>query len=245
MEDVTTAPSAPAGVSQAPSAPWPFLKRFIAVFTSPRPLFEHLAGRPSWMAPFLVGVGLVALFYIFLWDPVILPESLEQMEASGQSSEQAAEFMSGAGRWVFTAFGILAVGVITLIWALAVWIVGGFLLGGRFTFRQALSITTHAGLVAVPGVLVKIPMALFSKTAQVSIGPGAFFPPSQAEGFANKFLANVLFNLDLFTIWQTALVALGVSVVALLPRGKAGVGIWGLYAVFVVLGALLGAAFQR
>ncbi|MGH7727150.1 MAG: YIP1 family protein [Candidatus Eiseniibacteriota bacterium] len=243
MEDVTPVPSAPAA-TPASSAPWPFPKRFAAVFTSPRALFEHLAERPTWLAPMILAVVLIAAFILILWDPVMLPETIEKIEEGGQNAEQGIEMMTTIGRWITLITGVIGGVVVTFIWAAAVFFVGGFLLGGKMSYKHALSLVTHAGLVAVPGLLVRIPLALFSKTAQVSIGPGAFFPPSQAEGFAAKFFANVLFNLDLFTIWQTALVALGVAVIARVPKGRANLGIWGLFAVFVLLGSLAGAVFQ-
>lgn len=248
MEQVPAAPSVPSASSTtgtAPTAPWPFPKRFISVFTSPRALFEHLAVQPSWLVPFLVGMLLIVIYIMILWDPVMLPETLAKMEESGQASEQALDMITNVGRWTTLGAVLIGATVITFLYALAVFFVSGFLLGGRIKYKQALSIVTHSGLVAVLGTIVRIPLAFFSKTAQATIGPGVFFPPSQAEGFPQKFLANLLTNFDLFTLWQTALVALGVSVVANLPKGKANAGIWGLYLVFVLLGSLLGALFQQ
>ncbi len=235
-------------VAAAPEAaslePWPFPRRVIAAFTSPRALFERLAQRPSWFAPLALLLVLVALYIVILWNPVMLPESLAKAEESGPGSAAAEQFMTTVGRIIIPCFAIVTTAIVMFLYSWFVQLVGGFMLGGTLSYRQALSIVTHASMVGLPGFLLRIPLALISKSSQVTVGPGMLFPAAQAEGFGGHFLSAFLGGLDLFSLWSTALIALGVSVVARVPSGKANAGIWGLFAVGLFVGALIAGGFS-
>ena len=71
---------APAPVATRDEAPWPFPRRLVALFTSPKALFEHLEQRPSWFVPLLVSLLLVAVFVVVLWNPVLMPKMLLRLE---------------------------------------------------------------------------------------------------------------------------------------------------------------------
>jgi hypothetical protein len=241
MADLTAPTSAPASST---GEAWSFPRRFIAVFTSPKALFEHLDARPSWFVPFLVSLAFVILFLVILWHPVILPQVLEKLDEKG-APDNAVEMMTKNGL-TFQLIGVLIVAsALAFFSALVAWVVGGFILGGSLTYRKALAITTHASLVTIPALLVIIPLALISRTAEVSVGPGMLYLARDAEGFGGKYLASLLTFLDVFRLWQNALVVVGVSVIGRLPRGKAAVGMWTAYVVLALVGALLSAVLQR
>jgi len=234
-DQVAAAPGA------VPTEPWSFPRRFVAAYTSPRALFEHLAERPSWFLPFLVILLLVIAFVVGLYDSVLLPENLAKMAEQGKSSPQAEAFMSGiGGRLVIPGFATLATAGVLFLYSAFVLMIGAFLLGGKFSYRQALSVVTHASMVGVLGFVVRVPLALISKTAQVTVGPGMLFPAAQAEGFGGHFLSSFLASFDLFNLWQTALIALGVSVVARVPSGKASAWVWILFLLSALVGGLFG-----
>ena len=238
MSEISSpAPGAPSSVGAA----WPFPRRFMAVFTSPRALFEHLAERPTWVVPFLVSLAAFVLVYMILLDPVIVPQQITRIEDSGRpNADQAIAMMSGPIKYSFVVFGLIFVAGATFLYALAVFVVGSFVLGGKFTYRHALSLVTHAGLVLLPSAILRVPLALVTKKAEVTFGPGAFFPIDQAEGFGGRFLSFAMFGLDVFTLWQTALIALGVGVMArIAPPSRAAVPVWVLFVIVTIVGAAL------
>ena len=83
MEVTTT----PAPVATRDEAPWPFPRRFVALFTSPKALFEHLEHRPTWLVPLLVTLALVATYIVVLWNPVILPNMLVRFEPASKQMQ--------------------------------------------------------------------------------------------------------------------------------------------------------------
>jgi len=103
MEDY----AAPAPVATRDEAPWPFPRRLIALFTSPKALFEHLEQRPSWFVPLLVTLVLVAVYVVTLWNPVILPNMLARFE-----EKDAPQNMVAYGSETFEAKDFVRTGLL-------------------------------------------------------------------------------------------------------------------------------------
>ena len=238
MSDMTT----PSPIDAAPAGAWPFPRRLVAVFTKPRALFEHLAERPAWFVPFILLLAAAAIYVVATWNGAWVPEMTTKMEEQ-QAPDEAFEMIQNYGLAMYGVMIPLIGGIVTLIYAVAVMFIGGFLLGGRLSFRQALSIVCHAGLVSLVALPIRILLANAASSPQVTLGPGALLPPGDQTGFAMKFLAFFFQSFDLFTLWQTALVALGVSVIARVGLKPAMVAMFGLLLVFALLGAVMGAAF--
>jgi len=239
--EVTTVP---APVSTGNTSPWPFPRRFVALFTSPKALFEHLEERPTWVVPFLVTLLLVATYIVVLWNPVILPNMLVRFEEK-DTPQNVVDMMTKNGLMFSLLPGIIFGAIVTFLTALIVQGIGGFLLGGKLSYRQALSIVSHTGMIALPAFAIMIPLALVSKTPQVSVGPGMLFSAETAEGFFPRFIAQFMASIDVFKIWQVALTALGVSVIGRVERSKATVAMFVAYFVASLLGACLAAVMPR
>src|SRR5258705_12081342 len=159
MEDLPS--SAPVASSDEPA--WSLPRRFVAVFTSPKALFEQLEHRPSWFVPLLVSLALVAVYSIVLWNPVILPEMLTKFEEQG-TPDSAVETMTRIGLPISLGSAFVFGTAFTFLIALIVQAVGGFLLGVKITYKQALSIVCHTSLVSVPAMAGLIPLALGAET---------------------------------------------------------------------------------
>ena len=229
-----------AGPLNAP-APWPFPRRLVAVFTSPRALFEHLEFRPTWLVPFVLLLLAAAAYVVFTWDSAWVPMMTAQLDEQG-APDQAYEMIAGNGKILYSFLIPFFGGLVTVIYAAIVMGAGSFMLGGKLSFRQAMSIVCHAGLVGLIAAPIRIVTANLAQNPQVTLGPGALLPMADQEGFAMKFLAGFLQGFDVFSIWQTVLVALGVSVVARVGYRASLTVMFVLFVVFSLVGALIGAA---
>lgn len=236
MSDVAVPPQA----APASTAPWPFPRRLAAVFTAPRALFEHLADRPSWLLPFVLLLLAGTAFVVFTWNDAWVPEMTTKMEEQGAGGE-AMEWMTTNGMVLYSFIIPIFAAIFTLAYGAAVMFTANFVLGGKMAFKQAMSVVSHAGLVGLVGLPIRILLANASSSPRVTLGPGALLPADQQEGFAMKFLANFLQAFDLFTLWQTVLVGIGVAVIARVAPRSAMIAMFALFVVFSLLGALVGA----
>ena len=100
---------------------------------------------------------------------------------------------------------------------------GGKLMGASLSFSQAATIAVLGGVPRLIGWLLMPVQAIVSdgskarSIADLSLGPARFVNPDQLS----PTLLTLLGNLDLFRIWQIALTAIGVAVVARVSKGTA------------------------
>ena len=91
-------------------------------------------------------------------------------------------------------------------------------------FAAAMMIATYSQFPRVIEMIVNAIQGLMlspesiTSRFSVQIGPARFLGPD-----SNRVLQTILGGLDLFTIWVTVLLAIGISVVARVPRSRAAI----------------------
>jgi hypothetical protein len=233
-------PAGPAETGTLRSLP----ARAIGLVTSPRSVFEELRVKPSWFWTTMVLVVFGIVLSIVIYDPVLYPMFMEQAETQAQSSEQLAQiedfYGSPAAKYGMSfLFGGVMNLISVVVTGLLMFAICGMLLGGKVTVRQGFSVAAHAFLVHIPRALILLPIMFSQQDPRFSLGPGALFPPRDAIGFGQNFLASFLSGLDLFNIWALALCILGMSVITGLPSRKIGVPLSIGYLIVIVFFSVL------
>jgi hypothetical protein len=155
-------------------------------------------------------------------NPEITPEQLEK--ARGFQDKFAV-----VGAVIFTPIMVLVTG-------LFLWIVGK-LFDSDQQLGDAMMVSTFSFFPKVLAVVAAALIAMYvdpsTITSQfsVTLGPGRFIDTT-----AQPVLAAIAGRLDIFTIWVTVLLAIGLHVTGKVPKGKAAIA-----AIIVwILGALPG-----
>jgi hypothetical protein len=249
MSPDTPAAGATASSLVTPARLRPLWARAWALVISPRSVFEELAERPGWFwtALLISGVALVISYLIF--EPVVYPYLLVKLESRNLPGDQLSHMQDLYGSPGFHWFSsLMAAGlnlVMIVLLGLILFGICSFLLGGRARVRQALAVAAHAWLVHVPRTLLVLPVMFSRQDPTVTLGPGAFFPLSEAEGFGARALAGLLAGLDLFNLWSLALCILGMSVVSKLSAKQTAAALVPAYVLAITLASLVGAAFPQ
>ena len=216
--------------------------RAIALITSPRSVFEELKVKPAWFGATLTLAIISVVISIVIYDPVIYPMMLDQLEAQAPSSEQIAQmedlYASPAMKYGISIFAGVMNFVFVIITGLLLYAILGMLLGGKLTVRHGFAVAAHAYLVHIPRSLVLLPIMFSQQDPRVSLGPGVLFPVRDAIGFGQNFVASFLSSLDLFNIWALALCILGMSVITGLPNRKVGVTLSIGFLIVILVGAV-------
>jgi hypothetical protein len=135
--------------------------------------------------------------------------------------------MAKIGAFVFVPIGIFLTGL--MLW------VCGKLVEAKQTLGQATMVSSFAFMPrAVEGLVVALQglwldPSTFNGRWRVSLGVGRFLDPDATS----PALVALLGRLDVFTIWVTVLLAIGLAVTAKIPRSRAAVAA----AIVWVLGA--------
>jgi hypothetical protein len=203
---------------------------FIDIFASPSAVFRRREHGSVFVPLFVVTLLTGVIFYLNsgalqpLFDaefdrqmaavmranPKITPEMVENMRAFGTRVGQVGVF-------VFLPLAMLCVGVVT-------WVAGKLVDAGE-SFVTALVVAAYSFTPrALEGVVNGL-QALFLDPAQfngrfrITFGPGRFLDPDTTS----PLLIALVGRLDLFTLWITVLIAIGVAVTGRIPLRRAAI----------------------
>jgi len=232
--------SAPTAASPASASVW---EDFIDIFYAPSAVFERRRNASFLIPMLVVVVAVVALFLVnrAAWEPIIDAEMARAIAKQPNLKPEQAEAMRKMGP-TFNKIGVFIGTPIAIFFTgLALWVVGKFF-DAKQTLGQAVMVASYASVprivegvtTAVQGLLLD--PAQFTGRWRISLGVGRFLDPDTT---APKLLA-LLGRVDVFTIWITVLLVIGLSVTGKIPRSKAaiaGVIVWFLGAIPLVLGA--------
>lgn len=209
----------------------------LEIFYSPTAVYERRKDQPAFgLALVIFAVLFVGLFWLLqsAMEPIFDAEMKRGMAAAVKQNPQLTpemvEKMSGFGR-KFAIFGIAGYALLgPMIVGLVLWLFGKFV-SAKQELGQAMMVATLAFFPRVVQELVNGLQALIlpeeSLTSQysVSLSPARFLNPDTA----NPLVLALLGRVDLFTLWMTALMAIGLAITGKISRGQAAVaaaGVW-------------------
>lgn len=242
-----TAPDAsPPTADDAPS----LLEDLIDIWFTPSAVFARRAGRSPWLPFLLVSVLLGGVYFAVRGSfQAVLDAEVNRAVAQAMADnpsmtadQQAA--MRGVVEMSITWGAVVFMPIILLLVGVCTWLVGrGF--GGTLGFGTGLMIASFAYLPKVVDLVLAALQAMLMDTSswsgrfQYSLGVGRFLDPSMNQG-----LLNFLGRIDVFTVWVTVLIGVGLAVAGKVPKARAlpaAVVIWFLGALPAVWQMISGA----
>ena len=224
---------------------------FIDIIVDPVSVFRRRENS-NWLIPLLivtVAIAIIAVASRGVLQPVMEAEferAADAMRKNPQVTEDMIDRVHGVmlftqtwGPVIFTPISIIVVGFVT-------WFISK-LVDARETLSAAMLIASYAYVPRIIQFVVNALQGLLLKPDQLngvtklSLSPARFLDPSTA----NPVLVQVLNRFDIFTIWVTVLIAVGIYVLGRVTKQQAaiaGVLIWIVGAIPAVLGALRQAA---
>lgn len=198
---------------------------------SPNEQFERIRERPVVLVPLLIILGIAIVMAILVGQAVMnyAPSAEELGLAEEEVKAMESLIMGGAIATTFLAipFGLL---ISTLIYFAIAKIAKS-----QVTFKQMFSLSIFVGFIGVLGQLINsiVMMALNTNPDET------LFMPTSLNGLVNATgaLGGVLSAIEIFSIWGTILLALGLHKVAGLSK-KAS---WIIVIVFFIIGVIFAA----
>jgi len=222
---------------------------FVDIFYAPSSVFARRAegkfGAP--LAILIVVSTILVYLTINAMQPVMDAEFARRSADMLAKNPNMTQEQLSAGRKffenfgpIFFAFGIL-IGVIGT--GIVIWLVGK-LFDAKESVSAAIMVATYAEVPRVVQVLLNAAQGLFMPSekltsfASLTLSPARFMDPSSSQiaiAMASRF--------DLFTIWITVLLAIGIHVVGKIPKQQAAIVAaiaWLVGALPAILGARSG-----
>jgi hypothetical protein len=242
-----TNPTTDAGANVAPMG---LLSRFVGVITSPKATFQAVAAHPKWF-------GMLALVTIVVAICVSLPMTTEagrqaaldnnvrQMENFGmQVNDEMYANMQRSMRFAVyqTFFSVLIVGpIISVIIAGILYGVFAVLMGGQATFKQLFAVYVHSTAISAAGQLFTGPLNYFRGSMSSATNLAVVLPMIDETSFIGRLLGMI----DIFLVWWVVLLAIGLGVLYRRRTQPIAIGLFGVYAVIILVAAAVMSAFGR
>jgi len=237
----------------APTAPAPeraaIWEDFLEIFIKPSAVFERRKDA-GFFVPLLVFLVLFLAIWFGLkgaFQPIMDAEMArglaKAMAKNPQMTEEMAAGMRGASEKFAVVGIVVSLPVIVLLLGLTTW-VAGKLVGAAVSVGAAMMIATYSYFPRILELLVSgaqallLPEEQLTGEASVKLGVARMFDPDTTSGV----LMATLMRVDVFTLWITFLIAVGLHVVGKIPMNKALLGgaiVWVIGALPKVLPALM------
>ncbi|CAM3901731.1 Yip1 family protein [Mesobacillus thioparans] len=204
--------------------------RLIKMFWSPGEQFDRIRQNPRIWVPLIV----VSIVYAIGMYLMTLSMDASYLGLDDMSEEEIAMVMA------FSKVSVAVTGILTPVFVVlissAIYLIFTKIAGSDVKFKQLFSMNTHIMIIGAVGLVLN--MAL---KAAIGGNPEVFI--TSLAGLVNSEKAGVLGSIEVFSIWQTILTAIGLHRVAGLSKGWA----WGIAIVFFLIGigfAILGTMFS-
>ena len=202
---------------------------FVDIFMQPSQVFERRRDGKFGMA-LLVLVVLSGVVFFALRNgiaPIMDAEMAKAAAAMAAKNPNITADQIAAQQGMMEKFAVIGyvlfmpIGIV--ITAILVWLASKGI-SAAVAFAAAMMIATYSQFPRIVEMLINAVQGLMlapesiTSRYSVQIGPARFLAAD-----ANPVLLTILGGLDLFTIWVTVLIAIGISVVARVPRSRAAI----------------------
>jgi hypothetical protein len=221
---------------------------FVDIFYAPSSVFARRETANAFV-PIAVVTLLIGIIGIFTMDATSLimdAETRRQMASNPAMAQLTPEQLQGmrtfqtyaaaAGAFVIIPFTILVIGLI--LW------LAGKVVDAKQTIGAALMVAAYAYVprvveAALGGVQARLmDPSMIDGAYRLRFSPARFLDPDATSAVTIAALGRI----DLFVIWSTALLAIGLAVTGKISRGKAAIGaliVWAVTSLLMLLGPIM------
>jgi hypothetical protein len=200
------------GVTSAPPD-LSLFSRLVGVITSPKATYQSIVAHPTWLGMMLLTIAVTSLLVGgFLFTKVGQEAWLDA--AIARSGQQMTDQQIAGMERIAPLVGYFSVGGILVFVPVMYLMVSGVLyavfnaaLGGTASFKQVLSVVTHAGAVGLLGQFFTVPLNYMRGVMTSGTNLAVAMPFAE-----ESFLGRLLGTIDLFLVWQLIVLAIGLGV---------------------------------
>jgi hypothetical protein len=227
--------------------------RSVAVFARPGQAWSGLERKGQWWFPVILCALVSVIGTGLTYQRAMVPTQLAQLDRQVESGQIPADALDRIERQMTSPVAeamtlatiAVATPVMTLAFALLPWLAAGFMLGRRFSFRDAFVVTSWAGLLNIPAQILTSVLAWTNESMMnLHIGFGALLPvedpPSKLMVGLGTFLDH---GIGPFSIWYLVVLAVGAAALSGGNRRSVILTLGGVWLVVIAIISVLAAVF--
>jgi len=197
----------------------------LGIITSPVETLDRIRQNPKVLIPLLF-VTILAVISTVLGTANI---DFVEMGLNQGLSKQEAEMMAGFTKVFVIVTGIISPVFVILITSL-IYLSISKIAGSYVKFKQLFSMTTYTSIIGGLGILLNAIIAYFMGTSLENVNYTSVNSLIGLEGVPGALLSYI----EVFGIWGTILLAMGLHRVAKLSKGAS----WTIAIIFYIIGAI-------
>ncbi|MCS1352468.1 YIP1 family protein [Mechercharimyces sp. CAU 1602] len=221
----------------------------LGMIMSPGEQFARIKENPRfWGALITVTLLNTLLITLSMFLIVGTPEGQEEMMSQVNGQEVSDAMLEGM-KWMMVGVGALGMLFVYPIVILLTTLLHWFLMrmvNSDITYRQTLSVNSYAMVISLLGstlLVVTIATGIYQPLLdEISTYPTSLASMVETE---SAVVGALLSTIEIFTIWQLILTAMGLSIVGSVSRGKGwtvALVVFSLGVLLNVVGAMIGMA---
>jgi Yip1 domain len=194
--------------------------RIFGVLFSPKPTFESIVRRPTWVLPVILGCILfISVVAIFTqrggWAPFFEKQDANNSRMQRMTQEERDRALNAQLKFAPTfgyVEGVIIPPIAAVVVAAVLMLIFNLSGATKVEFKTSLAIVSFAwvpwlvhGLLSILILFLKDPSTVDLQNI-VASNPGAFLSDDAA-----KWLVSLLSSIDIFAIWTLILLAIGYS----------------------------------
>lgn len=208
-------------------------KKILGVFISPAKVMGSIETKPGFLVPLILTMAAPVLLIIARYSDYLelLKQTLVESYAK-RNAQLTAEQLAAQLKMVGT-FGCIGapVGVI-VSWLVGTAILFGIvkIFKGQGSFKQYLSVTAYASVITILSYILLGIVSYFTGLLDLNT-PVTSVISLLPQSFKGTFLYGLLLPVDVLTIWEYVVIAIGVRQMSKLDKNK----------VYTIIGIIYGA----
>ncbi len=232
------------------------VERVVDTFLAPSKTFTDILRSARWWLPFVL-LAIVTLATAFAVDRQVgfervaenqihlSPKQADTFDAL-PADQKAAQMHGMSKGYRYSTYGsFVLILIFVALFALVYWASFNFGLGAHTTYGQIFAVWMYASLPKLlVGLLTIVTLLAGANTDGYNLQNPVGTNPAYYLPDAAPWLRSALSFIDVFSLWQLALLVIGTSIVAKVSRSKAATVVIGWWLLGLIASAGLAAAFS-
>jgi hypothetical protein len=218
--------------------------KILNIFFEPKRVFESLKIKPTWLVPYII-VALLGIGFFYSTYPYIMNQQVERIRNNDKIPEEQkqmiVEKMTESNHPPLWQLPLAPIGTILVFAILSaiIFFIFNVILGGDSSFRRVFSIYCYSNLIAIPSMIVKLPLIMLKKDIGIQTSLALLLSAESKE----TFLYHVLSGFDIFTLWIVVLISIGLGVLYRYTTKKAFTVVFVLWVLLILITSGLSSLF--
>jgi hypothetical protein len=218
--------------------------KVLNLFFEPKKVFESLRIKPTWLVPFII-IALLGIGFFYTTYPYIMNQQVERIRDNDKipqdQKQTIIDKMTESSHPPLWQLPLAPIGTIFVFVILAaiLFFVFNVILGGDSSFRRVFSIYCYSNLIAIPSMIVKLPLIMLKKDIGVQTSLALLLSAESKE----TFLYRVFSGFDIFTLWAVILISIGMGVLYRYTTKKSFTIVFVLWVLLILITSGLSGLF--